>query len=42
MVKDTRPLLADEIELVMGEVDVVDTDKSTVVLEDGTSSDTTN
>ena len=36
VVKDTRPLLADEIELVFGSVDVVDTDTSTVVLEDGT------
>jgi sulfide:quinone oxidoreductase len=36
VVKDTRPLLADEIELVLGSVDVVDTETSTVVLEDGT------
>ena len=36
VVKDTRPLLADGVELIMGSVDVVDTDSSTVVLEDGT------
>jgi len=36
VVKPTRPLLDDDIELVMGEVDLVDTDASAVVLEDGT------
>jgi len=36
VVKDTRPLLSDEIELVFGNVDVVDTHNSTVTLEDGT------
>ena len=36
VVKPTRPLLNDEVELIMGEVDLVDTDASAVVLDDGT------
>jgi sulfide:quinone oxidoreductase len=36
IVRDTRPLVDDDVELIFGSVDVVDTDTSTVVLEDGT------
>jgi sulfide:quinone oxidoreductase len=36
VVKDTRPLLDDDVELIFGEVDIVETDTSSVVLTDGT------